>query len=74
MSSYAEGLPWFVDNEGKPLDLEKPINIFEGVSIVSRYLEYRKQLNLEESDMGKLSTLLQPFIDENDSETINAKN
>lgn len=62
-SSYSEAFPWLCDEEGKPLDTGKPIDLLKGVVYVTRYLELRYGV-----DMGKVSEygirdLLHPFFE-----------
>lgn len=66
-SSYAEAFPCFVDAEGKNIDFDKPIRLFDGVKIISRYLETRHRVDPDLISEAKLTEILELF---KDNETI----
>lgn len=66
-SSYAEAFPWFEDAEGKKIDFDKPIRLFDGVKIISRYLETRHRVDPDLISEAKLTEILELF---QDNETI----
>ena len=39
ISSYADSFSWFYDENGKMIDYNKPIRLFNGVKLISNYLE-----------------------------------
>ena len=42
---YSTTFPWLVDDEGKMIVFNKPINLLDGVKLVSNYLEKRCQMD-----------------------------
>lgn len=61
MSSYGESFPWFVDSEGKVFDYNKSIKLFDGIKIVSRYLETRFGMENSTISEVKINEILKPF-------------
>jgi len=68
-STYAESFPWFVDEEGKRIDYDQPIRMFDGVKLISRYLETRYLVNPELISEAALTELLKLFT-ENENITV----
>jgi hypothetical protein len=62
-TSYAESFPWFVDDEGRPIDFNKPIAVFNGVKLISKYLETRYRADPNLISEAKISDLLELFKD-----------
>ena len=60
-SSYGEGFPWLIDEDGKVIDFNKSISLFNGVKLISRYLETRHGINKENLSDVKFTELLEPF-------------
>lgn len=64
-STYAEAFPWYVDEEGRNIDYNKPVNLFDGVKLISHYLETRYQMDPNLISNVQLSELLELFTNEN---------
>lgn len=60
-SSYEESFPWLVDSNGQNIDLNKDIRLFDGVQLVSRYLEQRLKMDPNLIPEVKLTELLEQF-------------
>jgi len=56
-----EEFPWLLDSEGKRIDFKGSIKLFDGVKLVSRYLETSYNMDKETISKLKLSELLKPF-------------
>ena len=63
ISSYKESFPWFVDEEDKLIDYHKPLSLFNGVKLVSHYLETSYRLNKDQLSEVKITEILEPFQD-----------
>jgi len=61
MSSYAESFPLNVVEEGKNIDYNKPINLFNGVKLISHFLEKRYKVDPDLISEVKLTELLELF-------------
>ena len=61
ISSYSESFPWLIDNNGKFIDLSKNINLFEGVGLISNYLEKRFNMDPNIINEKRLTELLEIF-------------
>ena len=61
ITSISESFPWFVDKEGKCIDYNKPISLFNGVKLVSHFLEKRYGLNNDLISEVKITEILEPF-------------
>jgi hypothetical protein len=62
-STFAEAFPWYVVDDGRPIEYNKPIRLFDGVKIISRYLETYYKVNPDEISETKLSELIELFKD-----------
>ena len=60
-SSIGESFPWFLDDEGKNIDFRKPISLFNGVKLISNYLEKRFEMDKNLISEVKINELLKPF-------------
>ena len=63
VSSFSECFSWYLDEQGKPLDLNKQLKVFDGFVILSRYLETRLNLDKDDQNSNKLSALIKPFLE-----------
>jgi hypothetical protein len=61
ISSYEESFPWLIDENGKLIDLNKDIKLFDGVHLVSRFLEHRLKIDKNLISEVKLTELLEQF-------------
>lgn len=61
MSSYVESFPWLLDDEGKNVEFNKPIQLFNGVKLISNYLEQRFEMDKNLISEVKITELLEPF-------------
>lgn len=68
-TSYAESFPWFIDETGKVIDFNKPIDLFNGVKLISQFLEKRFGEDKNFISEVKISELLELFKD-NDNVTV----
>lgn len=66
-SSTSESFPWLIDKDGKFIDLSSEVTLFEGIKLISNFLE--KKYNLTNLSDAKLTDLLKPII-EKDSITV----
>jgi hypothetical protein len=41
ISSISESFPWLLDDQGKNIEFNKPIKLFDGVKLISNFLEKR---------------------------------
>jgi hypothetical protein len=69
MEEYAESFPWFVDEDGRPIDFNKSIKLFNGVKLVSNFLTTRLNADPELVSKIKITELLELFKD-NDKVTV----
>ena len=60
-SRSAKSLPWLVDEEGKILDYTKPLKLFNGVKIISCFLESRSKMDPNLISNAKLTEILEFF-------------
>src|ERR1700727_1763723 len=65
-NSFSESFPWLCDEEGRPIDYNKSIRLFEGIKLISRYLETRYGADVSLLSDVKLSELINPFIEGKD--------
>ena len=61
ISEYKELFPWYTDDDGKIIDYNKSITLFDGIKLISRFLEYRCDLDQNRFSDVKLSQLIEPF-------------
>ena len=57
ITNYSESFPWFIDSDGKLLDFNKPIKLFEGVQLISKYLEHKlntESIQISESKINEI--------------------
>lgn len=69
-SSTLEAFPWFFDANGKAIDYNKEINVFQAVEIISRFLEAKYHINPDSISGVKISQLLSKFDLENKKVTV----
>ena len=62
-SSYAEAFQWLLDENGKPIDFNQPVDLFKGIKLISRYIETKYNLNSESISDVKISNLISPYFD-----------
>lgn len=68
VSEYKESFPWFIDENGKDIDFNGSINVFNSVKLIkliSQFLEKRYDVNKDSISNVKISELLEPFKDGN---------
>jgi hypothetical protein len=65
-NSFSDSFPWLCDEEGRPIDYNKSIKLFEGIKLISRYLETRYGADVSLLSDIKLSELINPFIEGKD--------
>lgn len=68
ISNISESFPWLIDNEGKNIDFSNNIDLFNGVRLVSQYLE--KRYNVNNITEVKLTEILKPLFTKQDGEGI----
>lgn len=68
VSNISESFPWLIDKEGKNIEFTTDIDLFNGVKLVSQYLE--KRYNVNNILEGKLTEILKPLFDKNEGEGI----
>ncbi len=61
-SNTSEVFPWLIDKEGKFIDLNSEVNLFEAINLVNNFIEKKYNNNDNLSDT-KLTELLQPILD-----------
>nr|YP_009912209.1 hypothetical protein [Phallus echinovolvatus]QLD96646.1 hypothetical protein [Phallus echinovolvatus] len=62
-TSYVESFPLFIDETGKVIDFNKPIGLFNGVKLISQFLEKRFGEDKNFISEVKISELLELFKD-----------
>ncbi len=67
-SEFAESFPWFVDDNGQLIDYNKSIKLFDGIKLISVYLEKRLGVDPTWLSDSKLSELLKPFTENKDKD------
>ena len=60
-SSINESFPWLLDEDGKNIDFRKPIGLFNGIKLISNYLEKRFQMDKDIISEVKLTEILELF-------------
>jgi hypothetical protein len=66
ITSYADSFPCLLDSAGKAIDFNKSINLFDGVKLVSEYLENRLRANKDLISDVKIGELIKPFQENKD--------
>lgn len=66
VTPYNELFPWLIDDEGNVIDVSNSINVYDGVKIVSRYLETKYNMNRNIISEAKISEMLNIFNNEKD--------
>lgn len=61
ITSYGESFPWLVDEEGNMIDLSKSIRLFDGVKLISNYLEKKYEMDKNLISEVKITELLELF-------------
>ena len=61
ISSYEEAFSFLLDEEGNKIDFNKSITLFNGVKLISTYLNKRFEINKDLISEVKISELLEPF-------------
>ena len=61
LSSYTEAFPWLLDENGKALDYNKRVGLFDGIKVMSNYINTRYNVNPNLISESKLSEILKPF-------------
>ena len=62
ISSYSENFPWLLGEDGKAIDLNKQVDVFNAVKTVSVFLEKRFDLSQEQISNVKLSEIINPYL------------
>ena len=68
VSSLSESFPWLTDKEGNNIEFTTDIDLFNGVKLVSQYLE--KRYNEKSITDVKLTEILKPLFDKKEGEDI----
>ncbi len=74
ITSYADSFPCLLDSEGKAIDFNKSINLFDGVKLVSNYLENRLNANFDKISDIKIGELIKPFQENKDLSVLDLYN
>lgn len=61
MSTFGECFPWFLDSDGKIIDYNKSMKLFDAIKIVSKFLETRLGMDNTKISEVKISEILKPF-------------
>ena len=70
LSSYEESFSWLVDDQGRPIDFNKKLNMENGVKLFGKYLEDKYGLDKEGFSEVKLSEFLTLFTENNKDVTV----
>ena len=65
-STLNKDFSWLCDENGKPLNFNDPVNIFQGVKFASLYLSVKLQIAKGKISEFKLMELLDPFLNGQD--------
>jgi len=65
-SSIAESFSWLVDENGKNIEFNNSIKLFDGIKLISHFLEKRYEMDPKILSKVKLTELLEGFLDGND--------
>jgi len=65
-SSYAESFPYFVTQDGQPIDFNKELTLEEGLNLIAFYIKTKYCRDDIEYNNPKLSSLIQQFYDSKD--------
>lgn len=57
-TTISENFPWLIDSDGKFIDLNKNIDLFEAVNLISNYLEKKYEMDPNLISNTKLSELI----------------
>lgn len=68
VSKISESFPWLIDKEGKNIVFTNDIDLFNGVKLISQYLENR--YNVNNITEVKLTEILKPLFDKKEGEGI----
>jgi hypothetical protein len=60
-TSTEESFPWLYDSEGNPINFNENINLFDGVSLISNFLEKKYKFATGEISDIKFTEILKPF-------------
>jgi hypothetical protein len=66
LSSYEENFSWLTDDNGKIIDFNRKVNLFNGVSLISNFLEKKYGLNKSDISDKKLSEFISIFSNNKD--------
>jgi hypothetical protein len=69
-SSFSESFPWLTDADGKPIEFNETISMFEGVKLVSDYLVKNLKIDSNLISDGKLTEILELFKDKDSNKEI----
>lgn len=72
-TSISENIPWLIDNDGKFIDLNKNIDLFEAVNLISNYLEKKYEMDPNLISHTKLSELISLYDKKNDGKKVTVK-
>lgn len=61
ISTLSESFPWLYDEQGKQIEFNKPIKLFDGVKLISNFLEKRFDADPNLLSDVKIGELLKPF-------------
>ena len=64
LNTYKDHFPWLANDDGTLLDFNKSISLFDGVDLVSKYLELKYNIQKEDISEVKLTEIIQIFQDE----------
>ena len=70
ISSISDCFPWLIDKKGSMIDLNKDINLFEGVQLISNYLEQKYKMEPNLISEAKISELLELFNKDKDTNKV----
>jgi hypothetical protein len=62
-SNFSDSFPWLVDTDGKIINFNKTIDLFDGVKLISQFLEKRYNVEKDLISEVKLTELLELFKD-----------
>lgn len=60
-TSYSESFPLLVEKNGNNIAFNEHVSIFDGVQLISRYLENRFEVDPEKLSTVKLTEILEIF-------------
>lgn len=65
-SGMDDSFPWLVDENGKNIEFNNSIKLFDGIKLISRFLEKRYEMDPSLLSKVKLTELLEGFMDGKD--------